>query len=488
LPSFVVVSRRPAIPPGHTLVRRAVRVDPSDYGINMQVENLGKLERRLHIAVPVAEIEKEVDTRLKRLSRTVRMAGFRPGKVPMKIVSQQYGFQVHNEVLNEKIGSAFNKAVEENQLRVAGSPNITASQASADSADATVAFDATFEVYPEVRIAPLDTAEVSHANTKVDDGEVDKTIDILRKQRTHYHSKVAHAGHDHAHDHAHAAPAGTSSVVENGDRVVVDFVGTLDGVPFDGGSGNDFAFVLGEGRMLPEFEAAALGLGVGESKSFELKFPDDYHGREVAGKTAQFTLTVKDIEWAHVPPVDAEFASSLGVGDGDLDKMRADIRSNLEREVRKRLAARTKDSVMAALLAASQTEMPKALVDAEVERLVQNATEEMRRRGIDQGSMPISPELFTEQATRRVKLGLILAELVKSENLAPTQDQLRAHVEDLAQSYERPAEVVRWYFADRARLAEVEALVLEENVVKFVLGKAKVTEVDVPFDDLMGNG
>ncbi len=458
----------------------------------MQVENLGKLERRLHIAVPVADIEKEVDTRLKRLSRTVRMAGFRPGKVPMKIVSQQYGFQVHNEVLNEKIGNAFDKAIAENQLRVAGSPSITASK---EAADATVAFDATFEIYPEVKIAPLDAAEVSRAITTVDDTAVDKTIAILRQQRTHFHSKVAHRGHDHAgHDHghdegaAHVPPEGTSSVVENGDRVTVDFVGTLDGTPFEGGSGNDFPFVIGEGRMLPEFEAAALGLAVGEAKTFDLRFPDDYHGKDVAGKTAQFTLTVKDIEWAHVPPVDAEFASSLGVGDGDLDKMRADIRSNLDREVRKRLSSRTKDSVMNALLAASEADMPKALIDAEVERLMQNAAEEMRRRGIDQSAMPITPELFHAQGERRVKLGLILAELVKSENLAPTQDQLKAHVEDLAQSYERPAEVLRWYFADRTRLAEVEALVLEENVVNFVLGKARVQDVDVPFDELMANG
>ncbi len=448
----------------------------------MQVENLGKLERRLHIAVPVAEIEKEVDTRLKRLSRTVKMAGFRPGKVPMKIVSQQYGFQVHNEVLNEKIGSAFSKAVEENRLRVAGSPSITASK---EAADATVAFEATFEVYPEVKVAPLDAAEVSRAVTTVDDTAVDKTIAILRQQRTHFHSKAAH-GHDH--EHAHVAPEGTSALVEDGNRVIVDFVGTLDGTPFEGGSGNDFAFVMGEGRMLPEFEAAALGLGIGDSKTFDLRFPDDYHGKDVAGKTAQFTLTVKDIEWAHVPPVDAEFAESLGVGDGDLDKMRADIRTNLDREVKKRLSSRTKDSVMNALLAASEADMPKALIDAENERLMQNAAEEMRRRGIDQSSMPITPELFQPQAERRVKLGLILAELVKTENLAPTQDQLKAHVEDLAQSYERPAEVVRWYFADRTRLAEIEALVLEENVVNFVLGKARVSDVDVPFDELMNNG
>ncbi len=457
----------------------------------MQVENLGKLERRVHIAVPVAEIEKEVDTRLKRLSRTVRMAGFRPGKVPMKIVTQQYGYQVHNEVLNEKIGSAFSRAVEENQLRVAGSPNITASQGTAaEAGDATVGFDATFEVYPEVRIGSLEGADVSRAKTDVDDSAVDKTIEILRQQRTHFHSKSGHGhgdGHGH-HDHGHTPPEGTPSTVENGDRVTVDFVGTLDGTPFEGGTGRDFAFVVGQGQMLPEFEQAALGMSVGESKSFDLRFPDDYHGQDVAGKTVQFSITVKDVEWVHVPPVDAAFASSLGIGDGDLGRMRDDIRSNLEREVKRRLSARTKESVMNALLAASEMDVPKSLIDGEVERLMANAGDEMKKRGIDASQMPLAPDLFTPQAERRVKLGLILSELVKRENLQPTQDQVRAHVDDLAQSYEKPAEVVRWYFADRSRLADIEALVLEENVVNFVLGRARVSDADVPFDELMGNG
>lgn len=448
----------------------------------MQVENLGKLERRLHISVPVDEIEKEVDTRLKRLSRTVKMAGFRPGKVPMKIVSQQYGYQVHNEVLNEKIGGAFNKAVEENQLRVAGSPNITASQHAEGEAPTAVSFDATFEVYPEVKLGPLDGAEVTQAKTEVDDGAVDKTIEILRQQRGHFHSKAGHG-----HGHGHEAPSDTPATAQSGDRVTVDFVGTLDGEPFEGGSGNDFPFVLGEGRMLPEFEAAATGLSTGETKTFDLKFPDDYHGAAVAGKTAQFKLTVKDVEWMHVPAVDAEFAQSLGVADGDLDRMRVDVRNNLEREVRKRLQSRTKDSVMNALLASAEMDVPKALIDSENQRLMENAAEEMRRRGMPPDSMPLTPDLFAPQAERRVRLGLVLAELVKNENLQPTPDQVKAHVEDLAQSYEKPAEVVRWYFADRSRLGDIEALVLEENVVNFVLGKAKVSEIDVPFDELMGN-
>ena len=448
----------------------------------MQVENLGKLERRLHLSVPVDEIEKEVDTRLKRLSRTVKMAGFRPGKVPMKIVSQQYGYQVHNEVLNEKIGGAFNKAVEENQLRVAGSPNITASQPANGEAESAVAFDATFEIYPEVALSPLDGAEVTRAKTEVDDAAVDKTIEILRQQRGHFHSKAGHGD-----DHGHAAPSDTPSTAQTGDRVTVDFVGTIDGEAFEGGSGNDFAFVLGEGRMLPEFEAAATGLGAGDETTFDLKFPDDYHGAAVAGKTAQFKLTVKDVEWAHIPAVDADFAISLGVADGDLDRMRTDVRNNLEREVRKRLQTRTKDSVMNALLASAEMDVPKALVDTENNRLMENAAEEMRRRGMSIDSMPLTPDLFAAQAERRVRLGLVLAELVKNENLQAKPEQVRAHVEDMAQSYEKPAEVVRWYFADRSRLGEVEALVLEENVVNFVLGKAKVADVDVPFDELMGN-
>ncbi len=460
----------------------------------MQVENLGKLERRLHISVPVSEIEKEVDTRLKSLSRSVRMPGFRPGKVPIKIVAQQYGFQVHNEVLNEKIGGAFNKAVEEAKLRVAGSPSITAKQnVDVAGSESAVAFDATFEVYPEVKIAALDAAEVKRAKTSIDDAAVDKTIEILRKQRTHYHSK-SHGAHDEgaheqrAHDEgAHAAPAGTDLAAQAGDRVTVDFVATIAGAAFDGGSGKDFAFVIGDGGMLPEFEQAVTGLAKDQSTSFDLTFPTDYRGAEVAGKTARFEVTVKDVEWAHVPAVDSEFARALGVADGDLDRMRLDIRSNLEREVKKRLQLRTRDSVMTALLASAQMDVPKALIDNEIEQLIANAREEMRRRGMAEDAMPLTPELFADQAGHRVRLGLVLAELVRQHQLQASPEQVKVHVEDLAQSYEKPADVVRWYFADRKRLNEIEALVLEENVVNFVLGKARVNDADVPFDELMGN-
>lgn len=443
----------------------------------MQVEQLGVLERRLSISLPLADIEKEVDARLKRLSRTFKMSGFRPGKVPIKIVAQQYGFQVQNEVLNERVGRAFSEAVQANQLRVAGAPNI-APKAGDGVPEGTVAFDATFEVYPEVKLGDVAALELEKPTTAVGESEIDKTIEILRKQRVHYHPKGVAGEHGDGGPDARAA---------SGDRVKVDFQGTIDGVPFEGGTATDFEFVLGEGRMLKEFEAATIGLNKGESKSFALTFPEDYHGKDVAGKTAQFQITVKDIQWPHIPEVDAGFAETLGIADGDLTKMRADIRANLEREVKKRIHARTKDRVMDAVLGIAELEVPKALVEVEIQRQIESTRKEMAERGMKVDEMPFPPDLFRPQAERRVRLGLILSEIVRRHDLQAKPEQVKAHVEEFAQSYENPAEVVRWYYADRTRLSEVEALVLEENVVNYVVGQSHAKETPVPFDELMGN-
>lgn len=441
----------------------------------MQVEQLGKLERRVSLALPVADIEKEVASRLKRLSRTVRMAGFRPGKVPIKMVSQQYGYQVHNEVLSEQVGSAFNRAVAENQLRVAGSPNI-APKAGDGVPEGMIAFDATFEVYPEVHIGDLAVLEIETALTDIGEEEVDKTIEILRKQRVHYHVKGVAGEHGD----------GGQARAANGDRATIDFAGRIDGVPFEGGTASDFAFVLGEGRMLPEFESAALGMAPGEVKTFEMTFPEDYHGKDVAGKRAEFTLTLKGLEWAHQPAVDSEFARTLGIADGDLDKMRTDIRANLDREVKNRIRARVKESVMNALIGISELDLPKALVEAEIARQTQAATEEMRGRGMALGDSALPPELFREQSERRVRLMLIISELIRAHELKAAPEDVKAHVQELAEAYENPSEVVRWYYADRARLAEIEVLVLEESVVNYVVSKARAKDVRVPFDELMG--
>ncbi len=439
------------------------------------VETLEKLERRITIAVPLADVHAEVEKRLKIRARTAKAPGFRPGKVPMKMVAQQYGYQVETEVLNDKVGRAFSEAASENNLRVAGYPKI---EPKTGAADGVVEFDATFEVYPEVTVGDLSAAEVEKVKSEVSDAEIDKTINILRKQRVHYHVKGEQGAH---------GDGGADQAAQNGDRVTVDFVGKIDGVEFQGGKADNYAFVLGEGRMLPEFENASIGLKVDESKTFPLAFPADYHGKDVAGKTAEFTITMKKIEWAHMPEVDAEFAKSLGIVDGDLTKMREDIKLNLEREVTGRVKSKTKDSVMNALIKAAELDVPKALVDQDVERLVEMARQDMAQRGMNVKDMPFPPELFTAQAERRVRLGLILAEVVKVNKLEATQDQVKSQVEEFAQSYEDPQQVLKFYYSDRRRLAEVEALVLEENVVNYVLGKAKVTEKAVAFDELMGN-
>lgn len=438
------------------------------------VETLGKLERRITISFPLTDVRTEVEKRLKVQARTAKAPGFRPGKVPLKMVAAQYGYQIESEVLNDKVGRAFNDAANENNLRVAGFPNIVPKE---EAAEGQLAFDATFEVYPEVVIGDLTAVEIETVQAEVSEAEIDKTIDILRKQRVHFHTKGEAGEHGD----------GGEPVAANGDRVTVDFVGSIDGVEFPGGKADGYAFVLGEGRMLPEFEAATLGLKVGESKTFPLSFPEDYHGKDVAGKTASFTITLQKLEWAHLPEVDAEFAKSLGVADGDLAKMREDIKVNLQREVAGRVKARNKEAVMDALIKVAELEVPKTLIAQDSERLAEMTRQDMAQRGMNVKDVPFPAELFAEKAERRVRLGLILSQLVGDNNLQATPEQVKAQIEDFAQSYEDPREVLKYYYSDRRRLGEIEALVLEENVVTYVLGLSKVTTKAVAFDELMGS-
>ena len=437
------------------------------------VETLGKLERRLTITFPVADVRTEVEKRLKKQAKTAKAPGFRPGQVPLKMVAAQYGYQIESDVLNDKVGRAFNDAANENQLRVAGFPKIEPKE---DAPEGMLAFDATFEVYPEVVLGDLAATEIETVSADVTDAEIDKTIDILRKQRVHYHTKGEEGEHG----------TGGEAVAADGDRVTVDFVGKIDGEEFAGGKAENYAFVLGEGRMLPEFEAATLGLKVGESKTFPLPFPEDYHGKDVAGKTAEFTITLNKLEWAHMPEVDAEFAKSLGIEDGSIEKMREDIKTNLQREVNARIKARNKEAVMDALVKHTEMDVPKVMIEQDSQRLVEQTRQDMAQRGMDVQSLPFPADLFATKAERRVRLGLILSQLVSENNLQATQEQVKAQIEDFSQSYEDPKEVLKYYYSDRRRLAEVEALVLEENVVNYVLGKAKVSTKTIAFDELMG--
>jgi len=438
------------------------------------IENLGKLDRKVTLAIPKAEVQKETQERLVRLSKTVKMSGFRPGKVPMKMVEKQYGQQVEFEVRFDKAARKFFDITQAQDVKVAGQPKFDIKTEGV--ADDDLAFEATFEVYPEVKIGDLASAEVTRTKTEIGDAEINKTVDILRKQRVHFHARGDAGAH---------GDGGADVAAQNGDRVTLDFVGKIDGVEFAGGKAEDFAFVLGEGRMLPEFEQAALGLKVGESKAFPLTFPDDYHGKEVAGKTAEFTVTLKKVEWAHMPEIDDAFAKSLGIADGSVEKMRADIRENLEREVKRRTHSMLKDQVMEALLKVSDLDVPKALIEQDQQRLVEMARRDLEQRGMPNAKdMPIPAEMFTQQAERRVKLGLILAEIVKANGLEAKPDQIKAEIEDFAKSYEDPKEVMRWYYGDQQRLAEMEAYVLENNVVNFVCDKAKVSDTTVSFEEL----
>ncbi len=431
----------------------------------VHVETLDKLERRITLSLPAATIASEVESRLRRLSRTVRADGFRPGKVPMSVVSQRYGYSVHSEVLNDKVGQVFSQAVNEAKLRVAGPPRITEK---AEAPEGEVAFDATFEVYPEVKLGDLSQAEVERITTEVTDDAVDKTIEILRKQRRTFQQRPASEG------------------AAAGDRVTIDFAGTVDGVPFDGGKAEGFQFVIGEGQMLEQFDSAVRGMKAGDSKTFPLQFPADYQGKDVAGKEADFTVTLKKIEAQHLPAVDESLAKALGIAGGTVEALRADVRKNLEREVKFRVQARNKASVMDALVKSAELEVPKSLVAGETERMVEQMRGDLKKRGVkDAETAPIPAEMFQAQAERRVRLGLVVAELVRSNNLQAKPEQLQAHIEELAQSYEKPGEVMRWYLSDRNRMAEVEAIVVENNVAAHVLERAKATAKNVPFDELM---
>ena len=432
------------------------------------VETLEKLERKITLSLPLADIQTEVESRLKRLARTVKMDGFRPGKVPMKVVSERYGYSVQYEVLNDKVGEAFASAASEANLRVAGQPRITEKEG-APEGQAT--FDAVFEVFPEVKIGDLSEAEVEKITTEVTNEAIDKTIDILRKQRRTFAQRAADAA------------------AEDGDRVTVDFEGKLDGEPFEGGKAEGFQFLVGEGQMLKEFEDAVRGMKTGESKTFPLAFPEEYHGKDVAGKTADFLVTLNKIEAANLPEVNDALVKSLGIADGTVEALRADIKKNLDREVKFRLLARNKAAAMDALLSKAELDLPNASVDAEIGRLKEGARADLKQRGIkDADKAEIPDDIFRPQAERRVRLGLVVSDLVRANDLYAKPEQLKAHVDELAASYEKPEDVVRWYFGDRQRLGEVEAVVIENNVADFVLSKAKVTEKTLSFDELMGQG
>lgn len=430
------------------------------------VETLSGLQRRLNASIPQQQLRGELEARLKRIGRTAKVHGFRPGKVPLKVLEQQYGPSVQQEVLGESLQRTFADAAVTNKLQVAGYPHFEIKTADLNAPQ--IEFSATFEVYPEVVLGDISGESVNRVVFTLSDADVEETINTLRKQRAEFKK--------------------TERAAQNGDQVRIDFSGKLNGVVFEGGEGKDLALVLGAGRMLPDFEKAILGMKAGDTKSFDMTFPADYHGKEVAGKEVTFTITVHAVEEAHLPEVDAEFAKSLGATDGDVARLKEEIRDNVGREAERRVKVRNKDNAMEVLLKIAQLEVPKALLESEAQNLMQQTLQDMEARGmkIPKG-MQLPPDMFIERATKRVKLGLILAELMKKHDLKAKPEQMKALVQEYAQSYEHPEEVVRWYAAEPGRMREVENLVLEDNVVAWVMAGAKVSDQTVTLNELMGS-
>lgn len=427
------------------------------------VENLGALERRFDITISLEKLQSEIENRLKRLAKTTKLHGFRPGKVPFKMVIQMYGAQVQQDVLNDAVHKEFTDTVKELDLQVAGYPRFEAKPA--DDND-IYTFSAIFEVYPEIVLGDLSKQNIERPNVQVADADIDKTLDMIRKQRVIYE------------------PIDRSA--KKGDRVKIDYRGVIDGNDFAGGKAEDVQLILGDGKFLKDFEASLVGMKVGNSKSFDVVFPEDYHGKDIAGKTVTFEVKLNELEASVLPNVDASFAKLLGVSDGDIKKLREGIQQDLEREVSKRARTKLKEQIMQALLDTTQIEAPSVLINQEIERLMQNARSSLEARGMKAKEMPFTPDLFKEKAEYRVKLGLILAEVVRVHTLKATPDQVRNIIEDAAQSYENPEQVVKWHYASSERLQEAESLALEENVVNWALDKIKVADKTVTFDELMG--
>ncbi|MEQ1835790.1 MAG: trigger factor [Candidatus Nitrotoga sp.] len=431
------------------------------------IEIMSGLERRLNASIPLQLIGSEMEARLKTLARTAEVPGFRPGKVPFKILEQKHGAKIQQEVLQDALRQSFAKEVQENQLKVVGYPTFEVKTTDPDAV--WVEYSATFEVYPEVVLGDISAESMEQAVYTLSDADVDTTIATLRKQ--------------------HATFEVVDRAAQNGDRVHIDFSGLLEGKIFEGGEARNLAVLLGVGRLLPDFENAIIGMKAGETKSFDMTFPADYQAEKVAGKSAVFTITLHKVEEQHLPEIDAKFAKLLGIEDGDVDKLKAEVRDNLEREIKRRLMLRNKDSAMATLLKVTQLEIPKALLDAEAQSLMQQTMRDMKKRGMEmpKGEESLPLELFTERAQKRVKLSLILTELVDKYDLHAKPEQIKALVQDYAQSYDNPEEVVQWHYNDPTRLQDAENLVLEDNVVVWVTDAVKVTERVMEFNELMEN-
>jgi trigger factor len=426
--------------------------------MQVSLETGAGLERKLTIQVPAETVQKEVETRLKSMTSRVRIDGFRPGKAPLKIVKQHYGSQVHMEVIGEVMQKSFRDAVTKESLKPAGAPSIAPKTMGEGQ---PLEYVATFEVYPEIKLADCSALQIERPKAEVKPADVDEMIETLRKQRTTFET--------------------VSRASQKDDQVTISFTGYVDGVAFEGGKADNVPVVIGSGSMIPGFEEHLIGKNANDSFSFDVTFPDNYRVASLKGKPAKFETRVISVAAPKLPVVDAEFAKAFGVADGNMDKLRADISDNMSRELRNRLSVMLKNNVVDALLKANDVQVPKALIDDECENLQKQMVQNVNL----QAGMTLPKELFEGEAKRRVALGLLIGEIVRSAQIRVDPARVKAKIEDIAATYEDPAEVVNHYQKNRQLMSGIEALVLEEMVVDWVVSQAKAKDVEKSFAEVM---
>jgi trigger factor len=427
--------------------------------MQVSVESIGKLERRMQVQVPAERVSQEIAARLKNISRTARLNGFRPGKAPLKVIRQQFGSQIHREVIGELLQSSYAEAVTQKQLTPAGSPRIEP-QSIDEGQD--LKYTATFEVFPEVVLQPMESLEVDRVTADVTESDIDAMIERLRKQQMKY--------------------SAVNRGAANGDKVTVDFEGAIDGVSFAGGKGENIAIVLGEGRMLPELEQGLIGAAPGEKRDVTVSFPPDYRAAELAGKTAIFATEIKTVEEPVLPEIDEEFCKAFGVTEGGLDKLREDVAANMRRELEQALRNRNKAAVMEKLYAANPTEVPNVLIEGQIRDM---QVEAMRRAGTKDAAQAPPREPFIEPARRRVALGLLLNDVIRKENLVVDRARVNDRLDEMVSAYGDAGAMKRAYMQNAEAMRQVESLALEDQAVDWILEHAKVHEVKSSFKQLM---
>jgi trigger factor len=427
--------------------------------MQVSVESIGKLERRMQVQVPAERVAAEIAARLKTISRTARLNGFRPGKAPLKVIRQQFGSQVHREVIGELLQSSYAEAVTQNQLAPAGNPRIEP-QSMDEGQD--LRYVATFEVFPEVALKPMESLEVDRMTAEVTESDIDAMIERLRKQQMTY--------------------VAATRAAANGDKVTIDFEGAIDGVPFAGGKGENIAIVLGEGRMLPDLEQGLVGALPGEKRDITVNFPADYRATELAGKTAIFATEVKTVEEAVLPELNEEFCKAFGVTEGGLPKLREDVAANMRRELEQALRNRNKAAVMEKIYTANPIDVPNVLLEGQIRDL---QLEAMRRSGQKDASQAPPREPFVEPARRRVTLGLLLNDVIRRENLVVDRARVNERLDEMVAAYGDAGAMKRAYMQNAEAMRQVESLALEDQAVDWILEHAKVHEVKSTFKELM---